>query len=145
MATFMAITPIFGNRSIPQPVKILLSLVMTLVIFPVIKQNNAVGPRTIESQLLILALREVFIGVFLGFLTRLIFAAVEVSGQILSLSMGFTTASLINPAFNESDSVMAQFELILATLLFLAVNGHHLFIEAIYKSYQLAPVGVFSF
>jgi flagellar biosynthesis protein FliR len=141
IATFMAIMPLFGTRVVPQPAKILLSMVMTLVLFPVLKNTMNV-PAFWDESLILCVLREAFIGIFLGFLTRMIFMSVEVAGQLVGISMGFSTITLINPAFGDSAGVMEQFESILATLLFLAINGHHLFFEAIFQSFKLAPVGV---
>jgi flagellar biosynthetic protein FliR len=77
----------------------------------------------------------------MGFLARMILMTAEIAGQILSFSMGLSAAQLVNPAFGESSSIMEQFEVVLATLLFLAINGHHMFFEALYRSFELAPLG----
>jgi len=144
----MVVLPIFGSNLIPPPVKILLSLVTCFVLFPVLKTSAVLPTTSLEvwkDSLILLALREVFVGVFMGFLARFLFIGVEVAGQILSFSLGYSTVQLLNPAFGDSGTMMDEFETLLATLLFLAINGHHIFFEAIYRSFQLAPVGVLSF
>ena len=135
--------PIFGSKLVPAPRKALLSLVVAMVLFPVLKSSQIL-PLTWKDDLIFLAMREVFVGVFLGFLTRFIFMGVEVAGQILSLTMGLSAVQLINPTFSESSTIMEQFETVLATLLFLALNGHHFLFEALFRSFQLAPVGALS-
>jgi flagellar biosynthetic protein FliR len=143
VSCMLATMPIFGTRMIPPQVKVLLSFCMTLVMFPIIKLSAAsLVPQTFNESIILLIIREVFFGLFMGFLMRLIFMSVEIAGQILSITLGLSAAQLVNPAFNEPNSIVEQFETILGTLLFLAINGHHLFFEALYRSFELAPLGI---
>jgi len=143
VSSCLVLMPIFGSRLIPPPAKILLSLVVSMVLFPVMK-HNFVTPASWSDDMILLVMREAFLGLFMGFLTRLLFLGVEVAGQILSFTMGFSAVSLLNPTFGEQNTLMEQFETTLATLLFLAINGHHMLFEAIYRSFELAPLGVLS-
>ena len=143
ISSCLVLMPIFGSKLVPAPTKALLSLVVVFVLFPVLKSSQVL-PHTWKDDLFLLALREIFVGVLLGFLTRFIFMGVEVAGQILSLTMGLSAVQLINPTFSESSTIMEQFETVLATLLFLALNGHHFLFEALFHSFQLAPIGVLS-
>lgn len=138
------VMPIFGSRLVPAPAKVLLCLVMTLLVFPLLKAGFVGTTASLKEDIVVLALREALLGVFLGFLTRAIFWGVEIAGQILGFTMGFSAVQLFNPAFGEAGTMMEQFETILATLLFLAINGHHMLLEAMYRSFDLAPLGILS-
>src|SRR5205085_9151791 len=96
---------------------------------------------TWRDEIIVLVLREALLGVFMGFLGRMMFMAMEIAGQLLGFSLGFSAVQLINPTFGESSTMMEQFQTVLGTLVFLAINGHHMFIEAIYRSFELAPLG----
>jgi flagellar biosynthetic protein FliR len=135
--------PIVGVKLVPGPVKILLSIAVVFVLFPFLHSVTTL-PGGWKDILISLIVREAFLGVFMGFLCRMIFMSVEIAGQILSFTVGLSAAQLVNPSFGESSSVMEQFETVLATLLFLAINGHHMFFEALYRSFELAPLGVLS-
>ncbi len=136
--------PILGTKLIPSPVKALISILFTLCLFPALRHQV---PNTLdwESTTVVFAMREVALGIFLGFLTRLMFTAVDIAGQVISFATGMNTAAIINPTFGESVSSLEQFQSNLVMLLFLAINGHYFFIEALASSFTLAPVGVLAF
>ncbi len=140
LSSFMVVLPVFGNRLVPASVKILLSLVMAMVMFPAIKAGTTLSPGW-QDDIILLALRESVLGIFLGFLVRTMFVAVEIAGQLLGFSMGFSAVQLLNPTFGESSTMMEEFQTILGTLLYLSINGHHMFFEAIHKSFEMAPIG----
>lgn len=140
LTSCLAIMPIFGARTVPAPAKILLSLLFGFLLFPIWKLNYVVAPK-LNDDLILLVAREVLLGVGMGFLARLMFTGVEMAGQMLGLAMGFNAAELVNPSYNESTSIMEQFQAVLATLLFLAISGHHLLIEALFRSFEIAPLG----
>ena len=62
------------------------------------------------------------------------------AGQIISVSLGVASAQLFNPAFDDSGSSFDQFFMIIGTLFFLAINGHHLFIGGLIDTYRLIPL-----
>ena len=133
--------PIFGSRDIPAPVKVLLCLLMTFLIFASHRVQLIQTPLQTDD-LIALGAREGFIGVLIGFLCRGIFWGVQIAGQILGFSMGLSAAQIFNPAMGESGTMIEEFQTILAMLLFLAINGHHWILEALSQSIRLAPIGV---
>jgi flagellar biosynthetic protein FliR len=136
--------PIFGTRLVPVYAKVLFGLALTLIVFPIVR-IKVPATQGFSEDLIALCAREALVGVMMGFVARMIFFAVEVAGQMVGFSMGLSAAQLMNPAFGESSAVIEQFKNIMAILLFLVINGHHLYIEALFKSYDLAPVGILSF
>lgn len=143
MSTFVVSWPVFGAANVPASAKVLLALVMALCVFPTLTLNvPQLGLET--SQLWLLALREVFIGLFLGFLMRFCFLAVSVAGEIIGMSIGLTSAQIYNPTLGSSGNVLEQFKNIIASLLFLAINGHHFFLQGLVQSFSLAPLASLS-
>lgn len=136
---FVVAWPVFGSASVPVPVKVLLSLVMSMIFFPTISFQN-VDLIRIDDQLVFLAVREIFVGLALGFLMRMFFIAISIAGEIISVSIGLASAQLFNPAMGSQSNVVEQFELLLATLFFLAIDGHHVFIQGMAQSFQIVPV-----
>ncbi|MBK9292910.1 MAG: flagellar biosynthetic protein FliR [Oligoflexia bacterium] len=134
--------PLFSSTTIPGPIKVLLSLVITFVVFLSQKQNLATNSGFVLENLIVLSAREAFIGAFIGFLARGIFWAVQVAGQVLGFTMGFSAAQSFNPALGGSGTMLEEFQNILAILLFLVINGHHWLLEGLVKSFELAPMGL---
>ncbi len=134
--------PIFGNRDIPAHVKVLFSLLITMILFSSARAH-ILATTHIESQdLILLTLREAFLGTLIGFLCRGIFWAVQMAGQLLGFSIGFSAAQAFNPALGDTGTMIEQFQSILAMLLFLGINGHHWMIRAIAQSFELVPLSL---
>lgn len=133
--------PVFGGTRLPLQIRVLTVVAITLVCFPIL----ALTPPTMPGDtfaLGLLALREVMIGITLSFITQIIFSAVEFSGQIIGMQMGFSMAAIIDPTHGNQTQVMSVMQTLLATLMFLALNIHHLFIRTIVDSFRIIPLGV---
>ncbi len=140
MAGLFSAIPLFGGKGVPTRIKIVLIFSMSLVFFPVVRVYLTAVPEDVLSLGLLVA-REVLVGLSLGLLSQVIFSAVEFCGQFIGMQMGFTTASLFDPTMGTQVSVLSVLENLLATLLFMSLGMHHLFLRAIMESYQLIPLG----
>ncbi len=139
IAGLFAAIPLFGGHRVPQTVKTAAILAMTLVLFPVVRDFIPKMPADAMS-LAVLVIRETLVGLTLSLLSQLIFAAVEFCGQLVGMQMGLSMASLFDPDAGQTQ-VIATFQNLLATLLFMTLGVHHVFIRAIVESYTLIPVG----
>ena len=126
--------PIFGNRNVPVRAKGGLSLMIAFLLFPFIKFN--LPPLEIFSLILGMA-GEVIIGTVIGLAGRLAFAGVQIAGQLIGFQMGFAVVNVFDPITSEQVSIIAQFQYLIAMLIFLAVDGHHIFLSAIAESYRI--------
>lgn len=134
----IASSPLFGNKSVPGRVKIALGIMLALIMAPAIPAAPAVDPLS-WSGLLIL-IQEMLIGLAMGFSIRIIFAAVEMAGEVASLTMGLGFASFFDPLTQGRSSAVSQFLALVATMAFLAVNGHLVLLEALAESFFTLPI-----
>lgn len=139
MIAFIVSSPIFGVGNIPVQLKLLLSLTLTFILFPIVSWRDING-ELLSNEIIWLAGREVFIGLCLGFLSKLFFFAVSSGGMLISISIGLSSAQMFNPAIGEQSSVVEQLKVTLATLFFLAINGHHMLLSALVQSFTLVPL-----
>ena len=131
----MVITiPIFGNRNVPVRAKGGLSLMIAFLLFPFIKFH--LPPLEIFSLILGMV-GEVIIGIIIGLAGRLAFAGVQIAGQLIGFQMGFAVVNVFDPITSEQVSIIAQVQYLIAMLIFLAVDGHHVFLYAIAESYRI--------
>jgi flagellar biosynthetic protein FliR len=89
---------------------------------------------------LLIVLQEMLIGLAMGFSIRIIFAAVEMAGEISSLTMGLGFATFFDPTTQGRSSAISQFLSLVATMAFLAVNAHLVLLSALVESFH--PAGV---
>ena len=131
--------PVFGGRRLPLRIRVITVVTITLVCFPILALTPPEMPSDVFA-LALLVLRELMIGITLSFITQIIFSAVEFSGHIIGMQMGFTLSSIIDPANGTQTQIMSVMQTLLATLMFLSMNIHHLFIRTIVDSFRIIPL-----
>ena len=136
---FLVSWPVFGVESVPPQVKILLGLLIAFILFPAVGWQQLQGDLG-SQQLFWYAIREVFIGLAIGFLARAFFYVFAVAGQIISVSMGLSSIQLFNPTVGDRSSAFDQLLVGLGSLFFLAINGHHIFLGGLRDSFVLVPL-----
>lgn len=140
---WMAICPPFNSRLIPMPVKALLSVGMALVMAPYLRQNL---PSMETSALLFAIGMQIFIGFGLGFVTALLFAALQAAGDLLDLFGGFTLATAYDPMGFSQSSIFGRFYNLIAITLLFASDGHQLILRGFLQSFRTLPLNTtFSF
>lgn len=130
--------PPFSSRYVPATMRVILAAALTLVLMPVVQ-----APVTAVS-LVALALPlagELLVGLAMGYVMRLFFAAVDLGGEILDIDMGFALAHSFDPTTEVAAPLVGQLQNLLAMLLFFATNAHHLVVTSVVTSYRLVPPG----
>ncbi len=141
ISAIIALTPILGDRSVPVRVKAGLSLLIAAILFPFVKADTAVMGFDLFSLFFRMA-SEALIGAAIGFTARLLFSGIQLAGQLVGFQMGFSIVNVIDPNSGEV-SIIAEFQYLIAILLFLEMNGHHIFISALADSFRtIPPLGV---
>ena len=126
--------PILGSRQIPMTLKIGFVFFISIVTFPLINDRPLPDPKGV-FELSMFLMADVTIGLGIAFISRLIFAAVQVAGTVVDFQMGFGVVNVIDPQTETQVSVTAQFHNILAVLVFLTTDAHHYIIQAIVESF----------
>lgn len=127
-------SPILGSGTIPATMKVGLILFVSIVVFPIVKAQPMPHSRGM-FELITYVFLEALIGFAIAFASRLVFAAVELSGTLIDFQMGFGVVNVINPQTGSQVSITAQVQNILAILIFLALDAHHYSIQAIVESF----------
>jgi flagellar biosynthetic protein FliR len=132
--------PVFYSRQFPVRLRLLLSLILTWVIAPNLPPQPA--PDVLTHAGFLILLQQLLIGFCMGFILQMVFAALVFGAQAIAYSMGLGFASMVDPQNGVQVPVLAQYYLILATLLFLNINGHLLAIDLVADSFHTLPVAV---
>lgn len=140
VAGIFAALPLFGGQRLPLQVKVFAVLMITLACFPSLGIITPAMPSDVFSFALLL-LCEVAIGLSLAFIAQIFFSAVEFSGQIIGMQMGFSISQILDPTMGHQTQIISVLQTLFATLIFLSFNIHHLFIRAIVDSFNIIPIG----
>ncbi len=141
VAGFISAIPVYFGTQTPARVKIGAVFAISLVLFPLLAPAL---PKTIDFNpiaLLLLTVSETLLGLLLGLMSRLVFTAVEFGGTIIGYQMGFAAANVFDPQHESQIALISQFQNVFAILIFLAIDGHHIFIKTAARSYELLPPG----
>jgi flagellar biosynthesis protein FliR len=141
ISAFVIAWPVFSVYSVPGIAKVLFALVLATLLFPVINKTG-LDAKTITDNLYVLLIRETLIGLILGFVTRMFFYAIAIGGNLVGTSMGLASAQMFNPTMESQSPTVEQFYVVIATLFFLAVNGHYVFLTGLSRSFEVIPLGL---
>jgi len=136
-AFFLAV-PVLGAQLINTRVRIALAVLVTLITVPLLPPLPAVPSLSVQSLLIVM--QQVLIGLAMGFSLQVVFQLFVLAGQFVAMKMGLGFAQMNDPSNGVSVTVVSQLYLMLATLLFLSVNGHLVVIEFIVNSFQTLPI-----
>ncbi len=140
VAGFIGAIPVISSAQTPGRVKTAMVVAISLTLFPLMA--DAVPEVSFAPvSFLLLILSELLLGLLLGLIARLIFTAVEFGATVIGYQMGFAAANVFDPQSERQVALISQFQNIFAILIFLAVNGHYLFLQTAIRSYELLPPG----
>ena len=137
LAVFTA-APLFSSKAFPLRARIGLAFFIAFAAQPSLQGQPIIsiaGPDAMGA-----VAQQVGIGLAIGFTVRLVFAAVELAGEVVGFQMGLGFASFFNPALNIQSSAVASFFGQMATFLFVVMNGHLMVLMAVIKSFDKFPV-----
>lgn len=132
--------PIFDTSWLPGQIKASLALIMALALWPALSIPGVAMPAHPFAIVLLLA-SEVVLGLVLGFSVRCFFAGIQSGGEILAMQMGFSMITLSDPLSGNNTGLIAHFLYMVATLVFLSLNGHLVMLQAFAYSFKVMPAG----
>lgn len=136
---FVAMAPFFGNFATPVRIRLVVGLAIGAGLAPLVPDVPTVAPGS-GAGLLIIA-QEISIGVAIAFAMRIVFAAVSMAGEQMGFQMGIGFAIFYDPQNTAQSPVVAQFMTLLATLVFMSINGHLMMIATLAQSFTAIPIG----
>ncbi|MBK7115934.1 MAG: flagellar biosynthetic protein FliR [Proteobacteria bacterium] len=135
----LMVAPIFGARFVPGRYRIILAGAITLLVAPLLPPVPDVSP--FSGPGLVITAQQIIIGVAIGFVLQIVFDALAMGGQLLANTMGLSFAFNVDPLRGASAPVVGQFYTLIATLTFLALNGHIAIIEVLVDGFRDLPIG----
>ena len=132
--------PVLGSSNYPNTAKIAFAALVSILITPTIPPLAAPLPQD-GTVLALMGLAEAAVGVCMGLVLTLVFAAVQVGGQIMDLQTGFGMMNIFNPTFESQFPVFGFVLFLLAVLYMLAFGWHHYMIRGLVDTYRVVPLG----
>ena len=137
-AGFVMLAPPFNSRGIPAPVKGALALALSVALLHKVTANM---PEPTPGFLLVAVVTEVAIGAGLGFIVQVLFTAVQMAGDIIDLTGGFSLQPAYDPLSQNMTSNVGRLHYTLASTLLFTSGGHMMLVRGFATSYEGLPVG----
>ncbi len=141
VGTAVMVMPTLGDAFAPVQVRLTLALALTLVLLPLLAASlpAALPPAPVALAALLAA--EIAVGLLFGTIARVLFAALDTAGMVISIHSGLSAAQVFNPALASQGSLIGAALTLSGIVMMFALNLHHLLILGIVESYTLFPVG----
>jgi flagellar biosynthetic protein FliR len=133
--------PFIGDSPTPVRVRILLAVALTFTIQGLVPATWL--PEFPEDILafIVFVFKEICIGLFIGFIARIAFDCLVMAASLVGFQMGFGVADLMMPDADVQMNAFTAFHRILMILIFLSLNLHHIYLDAIVRSFSMIPAG----
>jgi len=138
LSGLMLFAPFLGSNVVPARIKAALVLGLTFLMYPMVAHSWPSLP-LVEWPLLVF--RELLVGVALGIATQVVFEAVQMAGQVLSVQMGYSLINILDPNTQVDTTVVAMFHQSIAMLIFIRLDVHLWLLRAIGNSFSYLPPG----
>lgn len=136
---FVATAPLWSMAGVPRRTRLMLGIGITVAIAPVLPAMPSVQPGSLTG-LWILA-QQLLVGVGMGFAAKIVFSAIDLAGEFISMQMGLGFATAYDPLNSSQTPVISEFLTLISLLVFLALNGHLLYVGTLAQSFTAIPVG----
>lgn len=137
ITAFFVVAPVYSSRNVPNTFKVGLAFFIALIVYLTYGVHQQAA---MDAQYILLIMREILIGLVLGFTAFLFMSVVNTGAGFIDMQIGFAMANVIDPLSGQQSPIMGGFKYAVAILLFLMMNGHHYLLDAIIKSYQWVPL-----
>jgi len=134
----MLFAPFTGSESISAPVKAVLTLLVTALVYPV---SSVAGIALSPAGWIKIVAGEAVIGLSLGLMLQFSFEAAQFAGQIFGMQTGFSLVTLLDPQSRAESTSLSVFMQLMTLLLFLEMNVHHWILRGVAASFSYVPPG----
>jgi flagellar biosynthesis protein FliR len=140
MSGIMLLAPFFSNQMFPVQVRVAFCLMTSFVLAPSLSLKQIPADLNLGNIATVLV-GEIFVGLILGFAAMCVFAGLQLAGQVVSFQLGFSLINVIDPQSNVQSPVFSFLYNYIGLLLFLLIDGHHWFLQAIHDSFYVLNIG----
>jgi len=142
IAALIGTAPFFNGAAFPNRVKLFFSFALTIMMYPLLPEyGNLLSASATSFEVLLAVAREILVGVAMGLTGQIIFAGIRMGGELMSVNIGLSFASVVDPVNEGQNQLVSQFFSFLAVLIFLGIGGEAIYLRALEQSFHIVPVG----
>lgn len=141
LSGLMTSAPLISTYPIPMQVKVWFMAMISFIMFPLVMAKTGFQVPPSIPILMLIMIKEFMIGYIAGFVANVVFIGAEIAADLVSMQIGLTAAQAMNPMTGDTSPILSQAYTILASMIFIGLNGYQWLFSAIFKTYQIIPPG----
>lgn len=142
LVTVISLAPFVGGKSTPSNVKVGLAVILASVLYPSVATGHAADvPQSVAAVALVA--KEILIGAALGLVSQMVFFGIQMAGAFIDLQRGMSQMEFVAPQLQGNTSILGLFQFQTASVLFLVIGGHLMFIRVLSQSFVALPLTTF--
>jgi flagellar biosynthetic protein FliR len=140
LGAMVMLFPALGETAIPSVMRLALALMLSLIIYTLVRTSLPVMPNN-AIQLALLLCGEIVMGLFIGGSIKLLMSSLHVAGTIIGFQTGLSAAQAFDPAQSSQSAILGTFMMLVGVTMIFVTDLHHVMIAAMRDSYILFPAG----
>ena len=137
MLGFITQAPVLSRKELPALVKVPFALIFTICIFGVVRPTVEMPA---DANLVLLIIINFVTGALIGFLARVILAAINAGAEMINMQMGLSSATVLDPSSNAQVSLIEKIFSTLGIVIFMSIGGVYWLFNAFIRSFDIFPV-----
>ncbi len=137
VSSMLFMFPIFSAPQIPVIARLGFAALFSYIVYHLVPLVPAAGGL---YDLALAVVCQIVLGLIVGFVASLVFTGIQFAGELIDLQIGFAVANVLNPQTQQQVTIIGEFELAIATLIFLATDSHFFLLQGIAGSFSLVPL-----
>jgi flagellar biosynthetic protein FliR len=138
MGSMIMLIPGIGETFIPIRIRLAFAFALAMLLIPIVGATAPALPATV-SGVAGAVIKETLIGLMIGAVLRVFMSSLATAGEIISIQSTLGFAQTANPTQAAPSTSIGTFLGLLGLVLIMTSNLHHLFLDAIVRSYTLFP------
>lgn len=134
----LLIAPMWSAKTVPMRLRTAVLVIFSVLLLPTALASAPVGGAPITPTSF---LSETLIGFAIGMAGALVVAGAEAAGDMMSISIGLSGASIFNPMNGGQTLVLGQFMQLLTLVLLITAGGHVMMMQALADTFRILPLG----
>ena len=139
LGALLMVIPGIGEQVVPPRIRLSFAFLMTLMLYPVLAGGLPALPTSVGG-LALRVIQEALIGLMIGAILRMFLSSMASAGEIVSIQTTLAFAQTAAPGQAQPSTSVSTFLGLIAVVLIMVTDLHHMFLAAIVQSYQLFPI-----
>tara|TARA_B100001094_G_C18195884_1_gene810894 strand:- start:14031 stop:14810 length:780 start_codon:yes stop_codon:yes gene_type:complete len=140
---FLMAMPVVGTRWVPQRVRLLAAVAMTVALVPMLPEPEAIPLLSLNGFLV--TIQQVIIGMSMGFMLNVFIQIFNFAGFLIGMQSSLGFAAMVDPNNGQQVPVVAHYYQIFSLLLFFLFDGHLIMFQILFYSFESLPIALKTF